>query len=128
MKWLTRIIRKILSILWPFGAKGDTLEQTPTKEPGMNLNDEEVKLVASAQKELANAKASLKSVLADLDALMNIQKDAKRDAEAADLYALWADMSCVLSSLHRAHANGTQLLVSTRDDGGSLVAYGPGGR
>lgn len=94
----------------------------------MNLNDEEVKLVASAQKELANAKASLKSVLADLDALMNIQKDAKRDAEAADLYALWADMSCVLSSLHRAHANGTQLLVSTRDDGGSLVAYGPGGR
>ena len=128
MKWLTRIIRKILSILWPFGAKGDTIEQTPEKETGMNMNDEEVKLVASAQKELANAKASLKSVLADLDALMKIQSDAKRDAEAADIYALWADMSCVLSSLHRAHANGTKLLVSTRDDGGSLVAYGGGGR
>ena len=94
----------------------------------MNLNAEEKKLVASAQKELANAKASLKSVLADVDALMNIQNDAKRDAEAADIYALWAEISCVLSSLHRAHASGTKLLVGSRDDGGSLVAYGPGGR
>lgn len=93
----------------------------------MNLNAEETKLVASAQKELANAKASLKSVLADIDALMNIQNDAKRDAEAADLYGLYGEMSCVLSALHCAHATGTKLLVSTRDDGGSLVAYGGGG-
>lgn len=86
----------------------------------------ESELIETMQSDIADVKQRLQRIHACAMGLYKINADAGRQVQASDAM-IWAGaVMAAHGALILAHGNASKALVSGYDNGGEIVAYGPG--
>lgn len=92
-----------------------------------NLSVEERDLVIAMQNGLAEAKADIRRIIKDCNAMMEIQLNAGRAQEANALLRLRGSLKAASAELDKGHADASDALCDCFEEGGEIVALGGGG-
>ena len=93
-----------------------------------NLNEEEARLVAETQADLAAIKANLRECVTRMRRMGRINREAGRAKAANACMRFEGALSIALGSIMTAHADASDALNDSYDDGGVVIMGGGGGR